>query len=152
MINHRDFDLIDPVVDARGAGEIASESGLACVLIGLHKAPQLHTENCFGQYDALSRNNLLAVVAPASSLGGIPMMEATRRGIPLIAVKDNTTLLEAGKEPLSMDNVIEVENYPEAAGIIMALKKGISLASLKRPLKTLKPKAQATPEPSYSLS
>ena len=31
-------------------------------------------------------------------------------------------------------NLIEVNNYLEAAGIILAIKKGINLKSIKRPL------------------
>ena len=34
-------------------------------------------------------------------------------------------------------NLIEVDNYLEAAGIILAIKKGINLDSVKRPLKKI---------------
>ena len=34
-------------------------------------------------------------------------------------------------------NLLEVDNYLEAAGIILAIKKGINLDSIKRPLKKI---------------
>ena len=34
-------------------------------------------------------------------------------------------------------NLFEVDNYLEAAGIILAIRKGINLNSLKRPLKKI---------------
>ena len=34
-------------------------------------------------------------------------------------------------------NFFEVDNYLEAAGIILAIKKGINLDSVKRPLKKI---------------
>ena len=34
-------------------------------------------------------------------------------------------------------NLFEVDNYLEAAGIILAIKKGINLESVKRPLKKI---------------
>ena len=34
-------------------------------------------------------------------------------------------------------NLFEVDNYLEAAGIILAIKKGINLDSVKRPLKKI---------------
>jgi len=34
-------------------------------------------------------------------------------------------------------NLFEVDNYLEAAGIILAIKKGINFKSIKRPLKKI---------------
>jgi hypothetical protein len=138
MVNLKDFQLKHNVVDARGAGEYSSPSGLACVLIGLGKAPQLERTANIMVKDAVNINNLTAVVAPAGTLGGIPTLYAQRYGISIIAVKENKTILEVTRESLGLDNVIEVNNYVEAAGILQALKHGISLKSLRRPLETLR--------------
>lgn len=43
---------------------------------------------------------------------------------------------------LNLKNIIQVNNYPEAAGILQALKKGIGISSLYRPLATLKFQSQ----------
>ena len=138
MINVKEMELNSGVVDARGAGEFASVSGLACVLIGLRRAPQISMTNRSRIRDAVNVNNLTAVVAPATALGGVPMLYAARYGIPVIAVKNNNTILDVTQEGLKMKNVIEVNNYPEAAGILQALRNGISISSIYRPLETLR--------------
>jgi hypothetical protein len=138
MINVKDMALSSGVVDARGAGEFASVSGLACVLIGLGRAPQVSRSNRCRIQDAINIDNLIAVVAPASALGGIPMLYASKCNIPVIAVKNNKTILDVTQKRLNLKNVIEVGNYPEATGILQALKKGISISSLYRPLATLR--------------
>jgi hypothetical protein len=138
MINVKDMALTSGVVDARGAGEFASVSGLACVLIGLGHAPQVSRSNRCRVQDAINIGNLIAVVAPASALGGIPMLYASKYNIPVIAVKNNETILDVTQKKLNLKNVIEVDNYPEAAGILQALQKGICISSLYRPLETLR--------------
>jgi hypothetical protein len=42
------------------------------------------------------------------------------------------------RDKLSLKNVYEVHNYMEAAVVIQALRKGISIGSLHRPLETLR--------------
>jgi hypothetical protein len=138
MINLKELNLKSNIVDARGAGEFSSVSGLACILIGLGKAPQVSMTGGAGIKDAANLNNLLAVVAPAGALGGIPMLYAAKHNIPVIAVKENKTILEVTGENLGLNNVIEVHNYAEAAGILQALRKGISIAGIYRPLETLR--------------
>jgi hypothetical protein len=142
LLNVKDLKLKSSVVDARGAGEFSSISGLACVLIGLSKAPQINKTQCYGIEDIVNINNLLAVVAPAGALGGVPMIYAQRNGIPVIAVKENRTILDITQSKLNLKNTIMVNNYPEAAGILQALKKGISIPGLYRPLATLKFQSQ----------
>ena len=139
MINVKDLALSSGIVDARGAGEFASVSGLACVLIGLAQAPQLAPAKGYRCKDVVNINNLMAVIAPASALGGIPVLYAARGGIPVIAVKNNNTILDVTQEKLNLKPVIEVNNYAEAAGILQALRNGISIASIDRPLQTLRP-------------
>ncbi|MFH1222802.1 MAG: DUF3326 domain-containing protein [Pseudomonadota bacterium] len=129
------------IVDARGAGEMASTSGLECILIGLNQAPQIQEIADIKQRirDSISINSLMAIVAPAGALGGIPVMYGDERKIPIIAVRDNKTLLNVTARRLGLQNVIEVNNYTEACGVITALKVGVSKEGLYRPLKTLRP-------------
>ncbi|MEM7584694.1 MAG: DUF3326 domain-containing protein [Acidobacteriota bacterium] len=146
MINLKDLALEQRVVDARGAAEMASESGLACVLIGLSKAPQLRRSegpNAPRIVDSVSVHNLLAVVTPAGCLGGIPSIYAARQGVPIVAVRDNRTVLDVTAEKMSMPGVIEVASYAEAAGILLALRHGLAIDSLSRPLATLRPATSA---------
>ena len=136
LINIKDLALADPVVDARGAGEAVSLSGLACVLMGLAAAPQIDPVLGRRSRDIVNVNNLLAVVAPASALGGIPVLAADRAGIPVFAVRDNETVLDVTAEKLGLRHVVEVGGYAEAAGLLLALRQGLSLKSLVRPLAT----------------
>lgn len=138
LLNVKDLELKSKVVDARGAAEFSSTSGLACVLIGLGHAPQVEKTGNFRIKDAINIHNVLAVVAPATALGGVPMLYARRHGIPVIAVRENETILEVTGQMLNLKNVCQVHNYAEAAGVILALKRGISLSSLRRPLSTLR--------------
>ncbi len=138
MINIKELDLKSNIVDARGAGEFSSPSGLACILVGLSKAPQLLRNNSYRIKDVVNINNLLAIVAPAGTLGGIPMLYAQKYNIPIIAVRENKTILDVTREKLHLKNVYDVHNYLEAAGILQALRKGLSIDSLHRPLETLR--------------
>jgi hypothetical protein len=138
LLNLKDLALESPVVDARGAGEFASASGLACVLLGLARAPQIAPRPGTRIRDVININNVVAVIAPATCLGGIPTLFAARYGIPTIAVRGNETILGVTRDALGLDCVIEVGGYAEAAGVLLALKRGISLQSLVRPLSTLR--------------
>ena len=140
LLNIKDLDLVHDIVDARGAGEIASTSGLACVLVGLQKSPQLKVRANTRIADIININNVLAIVIPATCLGGVPVLQAQKYNIPVIAVRENRTILDVSQSKMQLDNVIEVNTYAEAAGIILALKNGIHLESLSRPLVALRPK------------
>jgi hypothetical protein len=138
LINIKELDLKHRVVDARGAGEFVSTSGLACILIGLRRAAQITLENAGPIAAAITLKNLLAVVTPASCLGGIPQLYAQARDIPVIAVRNNETIFDVTQAKLGLGNVIEVHNYAEATGVVIALKQGISLESISRPLQTIR--------------
>jgi hypothetical protein len=138
MINCKDLELTHSIVDARGAGEMASVSGLACVLIGLRRAPQLSAERCFRPAGMVSVHNVLAVVSPSTALGGIPAIYANKHGLPIVAVRENKSIMGVSAAQLGFDNVIEVDNYLEAAGVLLAIRQGISLDTVRRPLPTLR--------------
>lgn len=138
LMNIHELDLMNNIVDARGAGEFASASGLACLLVGLRRAPQINTHLQCRLTDVININNVLALVSPASALGGVPVLYAQKYNIPIIAVQENETLLDITQEKVQLKNVREVRSYAEAAGVIMAMKQGINLESLSRPLRTLR--------------
>lgn len=132
---HTKLALHDEIVDPRGAGELVSASGLACVLIGLRRAPQLRRNVGLPSVDTVGIDNVHAVVAPSGALGGIPVLSAHQRGIPVIAVDANRTITEVTAEALGLERVIGVRTYAEAAGLVLALRHGISLESIGRPLR-----------------
>ena len=114
----------EEIVDPRMSAEMISTCFLHCVLKGLHKAPQqaLSTHH-------LSRDDIDCLVTPVGCVGR-PHRACMVAGIPIIAVKENTTVLT---DPMP-GSFILVENYLEAAGVIAAMGAGISLGSVRRPL------------------
>jgi hypothetical protein len=120
----------------RAAAEFISTPHYFSVLKGLAQAPRLveldqliHVPS-----SVISVNDVHAIVVPASCLGGIPALAAEFSDIPLIAVRENTTILDVTNAKMAMGNVIEVESYLEAVGVLLALREGISLESVRRPL------------------
>ena len=120
----------------RASAEFISTPHYLCVLKGLAKAPRLvridRLDNVAPHLVTL--NSVGAVVMPASCLRGIAAFAAEYSDIPLIAVAENQTLLSVTNDEMQMRNVIHVKSYLEAAGVILALKQGLSLESLRRPI------------------
>jgi hypothetical protein len=120
----------------RVAAELISTPHYFSVLKGLARAPRLVDTPSPEHAPAhvLTVNNVAAVVLPASCLGGVPALAAELSDIPIISVRENETVLNVSNDLMRMENVIEVETYLEAAGALVALRSGIALASLRRPL------------------
>jgi hypothetical protein len=120
----------------RASAEFNSTPHYLCVLKGLAKAPRLVPVERLDHVapHLVTLNSVGAVVVPASCLGGIPALAAEYSNIPLIAVEENRTLLSVTNDEMQMRNVIPVKSYLEAAGVILALKQGLSLESLRRPI------------------
>lgn len=120
----------------RASAEFISTPHYLCVLKGLARAPRLVPIDRLDHVapHLVSLNAVGAVVMPASCLGGIPALAAEYNDIPLIAVEENQTLLSVTNDQMRMRNVIPVRSYLEAAGVILALRQGISLESLRRPI------------------
>jgi hypothetical protein len=135
MRNFKDVEAADiGAVDARAAGEFVSVSGLACVLMGLRRAPQLAPRPGCSTTEPITSDDVVAVVAPATALGSAPVVSAVRRGTPVIAVRENRTILDVTARALHLDAVIEVDSYLAAAGLVLALRSGIAVDTLRRPL------------------
>lgn len=122
--------------DPRAAAEFISTPHYLCVLKGLARAPRPVPLRSLSEtpHGRITVNNVGAIVLPASCLGGVPALAAEYSGIPIIAVRENRTILDVGNARMKMENVVEVESYFEAAGVILALRHGISFESLRRPI------------------
>jgi Protein of unknown function (DUF3326) len=119
----------------RAAAEFISTPHYFSVLKGLAKAPRLiPLSSLHAPNQLITMNNVGAIVVPASCLGGIPALAAEHSNIPLIAVRDNASVLSVTNEKMRMSNVVEVDSYLEAAGVVLAIREGMSLNSLRRPL------------------
>lgn len=110
------------IVDPRISAEAVSLCYLHCVLKGLHKAPRIG--------EGLIAADIDCLVTPVGCVGR-PHEACMEAGIPVIAVKENTTCLNEEMP----DDWTSVENYWEAAGLLMAMNAGIHPASVRRPLK-----------------
>ncbi len=120
----------------RASAEFISTPHYLSVLKGLARAPRLVPLERLDHVapHLVSLNTIGAIVMPASCLGGIPALAAEFNDIPLIAVEENRTVLAVTQQEMRMRNVIPVRSYLEATGVILALRKGISLESLRRPI------------------
>lgn len=124
--------IVSERLDPRVAAEEIGTSYLPCILMGLQKAPRYvaYADSDFGLDD------ISALVIPAGACGGVPMLVAAERGIPVIAVKENETVQNVTFAELGWqgDHLYLVDNLWEAAGLLLALKQGIDPALLRRPL------------------
>jgi hypothetical protein len=132
---YADLKRPDPA-NPRSSAEFISTPHYFCVLKGLHRAPRLRP---LASLDAarppwISLENVGAVVLPATALGGVPALAAEWNGVPVIAVRENASVLRVGNDRMGLAGVIEVESYLEAAGLVLALREGIAPAALRRPL------------------
>ena len=123
----KDDDLkeFNEVVDPRMSAEMVSLCYLHCILKGLHKAPR----PTFDATDAMSRDQVDFLITPIDCVSE-PHKACINAGIPIIAVRENKTVLN-DKMP---DSFIVVDNYIEAAGLLMAYKAGINYKSVRRPI------------------
>ncbi|WP_269613764.1 DUF3326 domain-containing protein [Prochlorococcus marinus] len=144
---------IDYNLDPRTSGEEIGYTFLQSVLVGLSRAPDLicksaikSNENSFLQVKTLLRNrDLGAVVVPQGALGGEAVLSCIERFIPLIVVS-NQGVLNVSSKKMRLDclsgqknnNILYAENYVEAAGLITALRHGINIKSLQRPIDCLR--------------
>lgn len=108
----------DEVVPAPMAAELVSGSMLFSVLKGLHRAP-LIASGREPERDVLRVRDVDALVTP--DCWGEPHEACVRAGIPIVRVTGNTTLQPAGIR----GETVDVENYAEAAGTLVAARLGL---------------------------
>jgi hypothetical protein len=112
------------IVDPRIAVETITENFIHCVLKGLHRAPRLSTKN------GLAVSDIDCMVSPYGCFGP-PHKACIEAGIPVIVVRENKSCLNIPENP----EFIYVENYLEAAGLLMAMQAGVYPETLRRPIK-----------------
>ena len=129
---------LDLDLDPRAAAEELGYTFLACVLVGLSRAPDLvPAGQSMVEGNGLRADQLGAVVVPEGALGGEALLAAVARDVSVIAVA-NPSLLAVTPEVLGLaDAVLPAASYSEAAGLVLALREGLSPASLQRPLPRL---------------
>lgn len=131
------------IVDPRKAAETYSATSLYCVLKGLYKAPKIIDRavsgNAFDFADITVRD-ISCMIIPDGCLG-LTILATMGQKIPIIVVKENKNLMSNGYTTFKdnrYNNLIFVDTYIEAVGVMQCLKEGISLESVKRPLEFTK--------------
>ena len=117
-----DLQDFNEVVDPRMSAEMVSICYLHCILKGLHKAPRVDYNK------GLSVDDMDFLISPINCIGE-PHYACIEAGIPIIAVRENKTILL----DIMPEEIIIVDNYIEAAGLLMAYKAGINPKSVRRP-------------------
>lgn len=124
------------VVDPRMSAEAVSMCFLHCVLKGLHRSPRIITDRMvFAHPGILTAADVSCVVIPDGCVG-LPTLAALEQGIPVIAVRENRNQMRNRLEELGFaaGKLFIVENYLEAVGVITALRTGVAISSVRRPL------------------
>src|SRR5271157_532983 len=126
------------IVKKTMAPEIISSSFMFCVFKGLHKAPRLEFDLTKSGVDILSNDDVDFLLSPHGCWGR-PHEACKNKNIPIIIVKENTTCFSKDfvyprtvYEGIKDNKFIFVENYLEAAGLIMAMNSGVNFKNILR--------------------
>ena len=128
------------IVDPRIAAEAVSTCFLHSVLKGLYRSPRIISDKMlFTHPGILTAADVSCLVIPDGCIG-LPTLAAMEQGIPVIAVRENKNRMKNDLEklPFAPGKLFIVENYLEAVGVMTALKAGVALSSIRRPLEDTK--------------
>ena len=145
MMESEEIANMDPgVIDPRMAAEVVSLTFFQSVLKGLHKAPRISKR---ARPNSLTAHVVSCLVIPDGCLG-LPTLAALEQNIPVIAVRENRSLMhnDLTMLPWAAGQLHVVENYWEATGLMAAMKEGMDPTSVRRPLASVKIE-RATQEP-----
>ena len=105
-----DIAISTDIVDKRCSAEYITPTFLPCILVGLNQAPKLTKTG-------ISINDLDFLIVPYNSIGGVPVLEASKKGIKVFAIKENQTVLDV--TPMNFLNTCDIINtYDELAEIL----------------------------------
>lgn len=123
--------ITDKHLDPKAASEFIVSTFLPCVLTGLAKAPRYVTASSPSTLPlTLCVDTLSALIVPTDALGSLPVLSCVQRDIPVLAVANNTTVMQATAAQLGLSShVIPCHSYLEALGYLASLKQGITLPS-----------------------
>ena len=105
-----DIAISTDIVDKRCSAEYITPTFLPCILIGLNQAPKLTKSG-------VSINDLDFLIVPYNSIGGVPVLEASKKGIKVFAIKENQTVLDV--TPMNFLDTCDIINtYDELTEIL----------------------------------
>lgn len=100
------------IVDPRAASEYITPTYLPCVLIGLSQAPQFLDAQT-KDTQIITADDVKALVMPFNSLGAPCVLSAAKKGIKIIAVRENVTSLKLTGQKLGINDIIELATYED---------------------------------------
>jgi hypothetical protein len=122
------------VVNPKVAAEVVAPTYLPCVLAGLRQAPNLVTSSFADPALAVPPSRVAAWVMPCDTLNSPPVLGAWARGIPVITVASNTSILNDTAEAVlgavqaqhyqQRGLWVPVASYLEAAGLLGLWRRG----------------------------
>ena len=137
MFESRKVAEADPgIVDPRMAAEAVSSTFLQCTLKGIGQSPRIITDpNAMRDGSVLTAEQISCLVIPEGCLG-LPTLAALEQGINVIEVANKNLMKnDLGALPWAQGQFNRANNYLEAAGMLAALRSGISDDSVRRPLR-----------------
>ena len=106
-----DYSIKSELVHPKAAAEYITPTFLPCLLIGLNNAP-LIVDGLDENF--ITINDVKSLIMPYNSLGSSIVTNAVEKGIIILAVKENSTVLNIDKETLLLKNKItEIETYQD---------------------------------------
>jgi hypothetical protein len=122
------------IINPKKCAETLSKTELFCVIKGLFNSPKI--VNYSIEQGILTNQDVHVLITPERAIG-IPLLAALEQNITVISVKDNNNVMKNNLKnlPWRQNQLIEVNNYLEAAGVLMALKNKISPNTVLRPIK-----------------
>lgn len=137
MMTSREVQTLDfGPVDPRKAAEPVSCTYLFSVLKGLQRSPAICAAGgAPGAAGRIGVENIHCLVIPEGCVG-LPTLAALAQRIPVIAVRGNRNQMRTDLESLpgGRTGVYTVDNYLEAAGVMTALRGGIAVDTVLRPI------------------
>ena len=137
MLETQEIANADPgIVDPRMAAEGVSLALIQSVLKGLQRSPRIVSDlEEMNHPSIITAADVSCLVIPDGCVG-LPVLAALEQGIPVISVKENRNLMRNNLAdlPWAKGQLIPVDNYWEAAGVISALRAGIDPAAVRRPI------------------
>jgi hypothetical protein len=138
MCSREILDLDVGVVDPRKSAEAVSVTYLHCILKGLHRSPRIinNSELSGTQPGLLGVTDISCLVIPDGCIG-LPTLAALEQGIPVIAVRENKNRMQNKLDelPFASGKLFTVDNYLEAVGVMNAIKAGVSIEAVRRPIR-----------------
>jgi Protein of unknown function (DUF3326) len=138
---------LDPELSPRSAAEEIGYTFLPSVLAGLSRAPQFvvggrsalpsRRESPLSR-DAISRDDVDAVIIPATACGGSGLLHFSQTPAQIITVSENQTTMRVTAESLGI-KATQVTSYLEALGVLVAQRAGIDPQMLKSGDSRLRP-------------